>query len=177
MKNNVAIVRGWYVRPDGKLDFASRKRLELVKELFRSGECSKIILSGGINRETFWKGKRVTESAMMRDYLVDELGVPSSLLLIESDSRGLTESAINTKKMVDELDPEKVFVITNDFAEKEVKDAFLRNGFSESKLVVKGADLRPRRLRDVPGSFFWTAYGKIVVPFKRSRWERKQRMK
>lgn len=81
---DLAVVPGNTVDPDGTPSRRLRGRLERALELYRSGHCKAILVSGGVGSEGF------DEARVMQTYLL-ERGVPPEQ--VYTDSQGLNTFA------------------------------------------------------------------------------------
>lgn len=77
--------------------------------IYQAGKAPRVIISGG---RLPWLGERTPESEAMRRFLID-LGVPEEALLLEDQSRNTHENAVYTAKLLQELDLDKVLLVTS----------------------------------------------------------------
>ena len=103
----VGIVLGGYTEsltasPPGLPTFSrSGNRLSTALLLYQTGKIRRLLLSGGSGRII---GKEQIEADLIHDYLV-QLGVPDSVIWVESRSRNTRENALYSKIWVDSLAP------------------------------------------------------------------------
>lgn len=67
------------------------KRAKIAAEFYLRGGCEKIVVSGGVEHE--YKGSKVSESAIMRETLI-EAGIPESAVLCEDRARDTIQNMV-----------------------------------------------------------------------------------
>ena len=127
------IVLGARVRPDATPSAALRRRVEGGCALWHAGLAPTLVLSGGVS------GGPVSE-AVVAAGLARELGVPTTALQIEAESRSTRENAAFCVSLLNGV--QRVVVVTDDFHLRRAELHF-RRVFTE----VRGVGLpsgRPR---------------------------------
>ncbi len=130
-KSDVCVVLGGissYDEPTGRVRFTrSADRFFQAIDLYEKGIVKKIIISGGSSRLII---KNRPEAAPLKDFLI-ELGVPDSLVLVDSLSRNTYENAINTLKLVKQNGwSKKIILITSASHMKRAAGCFEKAGFT-----------------------------------------------
>ena len=116
---DVAVVLGGYnngssMAPPDRLRLNdSPNRLVNALELFQQGKVRRLLLSGAGGVWTNMKAEPTLQVAS----LVEQLGVPDSLLLVEAKSRNTYENIVYSKQMIDSLFPQgaSVLLITSSY--------------------------------------------------------------
>ncbi|ENH96864.1 SanA protein [Gracilibacillus halophilus YIM-C55.5] len=135
---DVAVVLGNKVELDGQPSNRLQARLDKSIELYEEGYYKYIIVSGGIGKEGF------DEAKVMKDYLVNH-GIPSEVVLEDSDGYNTFKTAQNTKTIMKDINVKSVMVITQYFHITRTKLAFDKVGFDN----VYSAHAEIFQLRDL----------------------------
>lgn len=142
---DLGVVLGNTVYPDGTPSPRLAARLDRTLELYHQGAFPRILVSGAIGKE----GK--DEAVVMRDYLVAR-GVPSALVLVDSDGRTTFATAKNTRAIMDGQGLQSIFIVSQYFHVPRTKLAMRRFGiktvYSAHAYHFEGRDLYsiPREL-------------------------------
>lgn len=119
---DIAVVLGNKVELDGQPSDRLKARLDKSVELFEEGYFKYILVSGGIGIEGF------DEAKVMKEYLVNK-GIPSELIIEDSNGYNSFMTAENTKAIMKDLNIKSVMVITQYFHITRTKLAFNKLGF------------------------------------------------
>jgi vancomycin permeability regulator SanA len=141
-KADVALVLGSKVERDGTPSARLRARLDRTLELYRAGNFSKIITSGGVGKEGF------DEASVMRDYLVAN-GIPREHVIVDSSGTNTFASAKNTLQIAHQHAFNSVLVVSQYFHIPRAKMALHRFGIS----TVYTAHAHCFEFRDIYSSF------------------------
>ena len=93
---------------DGRPSPALKERLDQALRLYREGWVQYLILSGGMGDDG------LTEAEGMKRYLV-ERGVPPDRLLLEDRSRNTAENIAYSKKILEERNWDRFYLVTHDY--------------------------------------------------------------
>lgn len=110
------LVLGAGLFPDGKVTPLLAQRLDKAakfywKQLVRNGKAAKIITSGGQGID-----EPIPEALAMRNYLVNEKGIPANLILMEDQSANTQENFQFSKQLMNqEKTIYSVAFVTNEF--------------------------------------------------------------
>ena len=104
----VFVVLGNYLNDDGTPSEILIKRLTLTYSAYQKFNPTKIIVSGGIANEK----AGVSEAHVMKEYLVNQ-GISSDLIIEEGASMSTRENAINSMKIIDEMDENEIMIISS----------------------------------------------------------------
>ena len=115
---NFIIVLGNKLLPNGDLSQILINRLDKTYELYKTGKYDYIIVSGGKVGDS-----KYTEAYQMKRYL-SELKIPVNKIIKEEISRNTIENAKECLKIINNLDVQKITVITSDFHLDRVKYIF-----------------------------------------------------
>ncbi len=85
---DLVVVPGNTVYPDGKLSNRLKSRLDAAIEIYRSGNCQAIFVSGAVGTEG------VDEAAAMRTYLIQQ-GIPDAAVIQDSEGFNTEATAKN----------------------------------------------------------------------------------
>ena len=88
--------------------------------LYRAGYADKIIISGGSGSIV----NDLRESALTKEFLVKNCGVPESAILIDTISRNTYENAVETRKIMELHDIKTTLLITSAFHMRRAKACF-----------------------------------------------------
>lgn len=105
---DVGIVLGaavWGEKPSPSL----KERLNQALILYQEGYVPYLLVSGGLG-----EGKKVTEAAVMRDYLVEH-GVPADKILLESQSTSTYENLLYSQQVMEAHHMRDALVISHDY--------------------------------------------------------------
>lgn len=102
----IALVAGARVHADGMPSHALLRRVGAVFALWRAGDLSRIVLSGGV------VGGPVSEASLMASLLVDA-GVPPDLLVLEQDSRTSWENIGFSLPVLASLRPSRIVLVSD----------------------------------------------------------------
>lgn len=105
---DVGIVLGAAVWGEGPSP-GLRERLELALALYQAGYVPNLLVSGGLG-----EGKKVTEAAVMRDYLLSK-GVPPEHILLESSSTNTYENLLFSQQVMNDHDFHEAVLISHDY--------------------------------------------------------------
>ncbi|QOY38578.1 YdcF family protein [Anaerobacillus isosaccharinicus] len=119
---DIAVVLGNKVELDGQPSNRLKARLDKSVELYEEGYFKYILVSGGIGIEGF------DEAKVMKEYLVNK-GIPSELIIEDSNGYNSFMTAENTKAIMKDLNIKSVMVITQYFHITRTKLAFNKLGF------------------------------------------------
>jgi len=117
----------------------SSDRIFHALRLLKQGKIDKIFISGGA---AYISKPYETEAIFLRDYLV-EIGVPDSLLIIESKSKNTYENAVFTKEKLIEKklfnSKEKLLLITSGYHAKRALACFKKQNMAVDIYSVDGS--------------------------------------
>ncbi|MGG1657955.1 YdcF family protein [Brevibacillus sp. NRS-1366] len=105
---DVGIVLGAAVWGEGPSP-GLRERLDQALSLYQEGYVPYLLVSGGLG-----EGKKVTEAAVMRDYLTSH-GVPSEQILLESFATNTYENLLFSQQVMKEHDLHDALIISHDY--------------------------------------------------------------
>jgi uncharacterized SAM-binding protein YcdF (DUF218 family) len=131
-KYDVALVLGGVSRIDmrqQRLDFQySADRLFQALELYHQGRVKKIMFSGGSGSIRFPQNR---EGLFVKKYL-NNIDIPDSSLIIESNSKNTYENAVLSKNMLDSLSMSNasVLLVTSAYHMKRAVKVFKKAGFT-----------------------------------------------
>ncbi len=94
--------------------------------LYRSGYAGKIIISGGSGSIV----NDVRESALTKEFLVKNCGVPDSVILIDTISRNTYENAVESRKIMKRHHIKTTLLITSAFHMRRAKACFEKLGIA-----------------------------------------------
>ncbi len=130
---DVAIVLGGYnngsaMAPSDRLRLNdSPNRIVNALELFQQGKVKRLLLSGAGGTWMHMQAKPTLQVAS----LVEQLGIPDSLLLVEAKSRNTYENIAYSKQMIDSLFPEaSVLLITSSYHMRRARAICRKQGLS-----------------------------------------------
>ncbi len=115
-------------------------RLVHAARLFKAGKAPVIILSGG-GAESYQP-----ESEAMKEFLTF-MGIPSEHLVLESKSRNTWENGINTKRILKDLEMNKILLVTSASHLRRAQAVFKSMGFlvipaaTDYQLVARSASI------------------------------------
>ena len=107
-------------------EHSAMPRIEKAVELYRQGKAGKILFSGG-GEKNLLEGKPPESKGMARAAI--KKGVKRKDILLEETSKSTMENAVNSMKMLREIRPSKVIVVTSDYHSKRAKRVFEKTGF------------------------------------------------
>ncbi len=90
---DVAVVLGSKVQPDGLPSSGLQRRLERAEQIYRTGNITAIIVSGGRGIEGY------EEAGVMREILVKS-GIPSDKIIVDRTGNNTRLTAIHTKEIM-----------------------------------------------------------------------------
>lgn len=105
---DVGIVLGAAVWGEGPSP-SLRERLDGALALYEEGYVPYLLVSGGLG-----EGKKVTEAAVMRDYLIAH-GVPSEHILLEPRATNTYENLLFSQQVMEMYDLHDAIVISHDY--------------------------------------------------------------
>lgn len=144
---DLLVVPGSMVHPDGTLSRNLHGRLLAALDYHRSGNCRKIVVSGGIGEE----GR--DESLAMRDFLLSN-NVPDSVILVDGNGVNTFETARFAARWMREHDAKTVAVASSFFHITRLRLALKRHGIPMQGHIHSRL-YEPRDLysvaREVPG--------------------------
>lgn len=105
---DVGIVLGAAVWGDGPSP-GLRERLDQALWLYQKGYVPLLLVSGGLG-----EGKRLTEAAVMRDYL-EKRGVPSEHILMEAKSTSTYENLLYSQQVMVTYGLKTALIISHDY--------------------------------------------------------------
>jgi len=85
-------------------------RVLVAAQLYRQGKAGKLLLSGG---QISWLNEGTTTPAEDMATLLTSIGVPEDALLLETKSKNTYENAVNSKVILDELEIERILLVTS----------------------------------------------------------------
>lgn len=117
----------------------SSDRIFHALRLYKAGIVQKIFISGGA---AYISKSYEKESIFLKDYLL-QIGVPDSVILIESESRNTFENAVFTKKILQERghfsEKEKYVLFTSGYHMRRALACFHKQGFNIVPYSVDGS--------------------------------------
>ena len=130
-KSDVCVVLGGmsvYHEPTGRIRFTqSADRILQAVDLYEKGIVKKIVITGGTARLI---RKNRPEAIHLKDFLVS-IGIPDSLVLIDSLSRNTHENAVNTKELIEKNSwSKRIVLVTSAFHMKRAEGCFVKEGFT-----------------------------------------------
>jgi uncharacterized SAM-binding protein YcdF (DUF218 family) len=101
-------------------------RIWHAARLHKAGKAPVVVLSGGAG----WarSGDKQPEAGAMSEFLQD-LGVPKSSILLESESRNTYENALCTKRLLDARSEKKILLVTSALHMRRAEAIFRSLGF------------------------------------------------
>ncbi|WP_312117921.1 YdcF family protein [Brevibacillus reuszeri] len=105
---DVGIVLGaavWGEKPSPSL----QERLNEALSLYQDGYVPYLLVSGGLG-----EGKKVTEAAAMRNYLIEH-GVPAEKILLESQSTSTYENLLYSQQVMEAHNMRDALIISHDY--------------------------------------------------------------
>jgi len=150
----IAIVLGNFVTPKGNIDLIGKRRVEGAVELYKKGRVSKIIFTGGINRNAMGEAKSVTEAEAMKAY-AKTLGIPEDACILEARARHTVGNAEFVAKILERMNPSKVYLVTSIPHDERAGQIFLDRGFSKWNLEVVKVKIIAKRKREIPSALAW----------------------
>lgn len=105
---DVGIVLGAAVWGDGPSP-GLRERLDQALWLYREGYVPYLLVSGGLG-----EAKRVTEAAVMRDYLISH-GMPADRILLETNATSTYENLLFSQQVMEQHHMRTALVISHDY--------------------------------------------------------------
>lgn len=136
--SDAAVVLGNKVELDGKPSKRLIGRLNKAVELYNKNYFKYIIVSGGIGKEGY------DEAEVMKNYLVEQ-GVYEDKIFVDNEGYNSFMTAQNTKVIMNEMNFEKVTIITQFYHISRTKLAFKKVGIKD----VYSAHADYFELRDV----------------------------
>lgn len=145
-KYDVAIVLGGVGRIDerqGRFDFGySGDRLFQTIELYHKGRVKQIMFSGGSGSLTFPDHK---EGVYIKKYL-QNIHIPDSAIIIESESKNTHENAEYSKKILDSLKLNgNILLVTSAFHMRRAMACFKKAGFTNVTPYITNRMSGPRK--------------------------------
>lgn len=129
-KSDVCVVLGGmsaYHEPTGRIRFTqSADRILQAVDLYEKGIVKKIVITGGTSRLI---RKTRSEAVPLKNFLVS-IGIPDSLILVDSLSRNTHENAVNTKELLEKHGwGKKVILVTSAFHMRRAEGCFIKEDF------------------------------------------------
>lgn len=87
-----------------------KERLDEALRLYKENRYSKIIVSGGYDRDTSKK----TEAEGMRDYLVSQ-GIPAASIILENKATSTYENLLYSKIIMEQNNWHSTIIVTHDY--------------------------------------------------------------
>lgn len=142
-KHKIAIVLGgisYYDTHLSRIHFQrSSDRIFHAVRLYKQGYVEKIFVSGGA---AFISKAYEKESIFIKQYLLS-IGIPDSVLIIESESRNTYENALYTKRKLEQqgflLKQNRFLLITSGYHMKRALRVFQKQGFQIDSYSVDGS--------------------------------------
>ena len=100
-------------------------RLIHAYRLYRAGKAPVILISGG----NVFPQEGLDPEAVYSRRLLEEFGVPSDAILLESDSRNTHENAVRTRKILGAIGIDQILLVTSGFHMKRAALTFEKSGF------------------------------------------------
>ncbi|MHC8865774.1 YdcF family protein [Arenicellales bacterium IMCC57338] len=100
-------------------------RLIHAYRLYQAGKAPVILISGG----NVFPQKSLEPEAVYSRRLLEEFGVPSAAILVESDSRNTHENAVRTRKILGAIGIDQILLVTSGFHMKRAVLSFEKSGF------------------------------------------------
>jgi uncharacterized SAM-binding protein YcdF (DUF218 family) len=123
-------------------------RVTHTVQLYKLGVIKKILISGGNGK---LKAVKRQEADVLSD-LIQMLGVPSTDILIENQSRNTHESAVEVNRLYgSQIDPEECILITSAFHMRRSQASFAKQGWD---VDVFSTDFISHKRRFTPDSLF-----------------------
>lgn len=135
-KSDIGIILGNKVDADGTVSERLAKRLDKGIELYNNSVIDFIFVSGGLGKEGYYEGTKMSE------YL-SERGIPKDKIIIDNDGNTTAATAENFRKL--NLNVSSVTVITQYYHITRTKLAFKKHGYN----TVRGVHADFFELRDV----------------------------
>lgn len=127
-KADVAVILGNKVNEDGTLSKRLEKRLKTGVELYRNQRIKKLIVSGGLGKEGFYKGCK------MKEYLISK-NIPDSVIIVDNKGDNTRLTVENTLE-IQKKDPFKsIIVVSQYFHVTRTKKLFKDKGFEDVNSV------------------------------------------
>ncbi len=116
----IIVLGGGVVKEINFLPFGPQERIQKGIELYREGYADHVIMTGGVV-----KGETYTESQYMRDY-AELLGLPSDVIIEESQARDTYENALYSLQIMEEQDWHTALVVTSYFHTRRACNVFAK---------------------------------------------------
>lgn len=107
-KADAILVLSGGVYPNGSLSYFGQERVVQGVLLYKKGLAQKIIFSGGVSLGNH----EIDDAGAMKKVAVD-LGVKEEDTLLENQSRDTLENLVNSKKIIEEKEFQKVLLVTS----------------------------------------------------------------
>lgn len=129
-------------------------RLIHAYRLYRAGKAPVILISGG----NVFPQEGLDPEAFYSRRLLEEFGVPSDAILLESDSRNTHENAVRTRKILGAIGIDQILLVTSGFHMKRAVLTFEKSGFDviPSPSGISVVDYAQPRLLD-----WWPSLGNL----------------
>lgn len=132
----ILIILGFKLNDDGGMNIILKNRLDKSVKLYCITNYDLIIVSGG----NVGRNKKLTESSVMKKYLVEKHLIDSKIIIEENNSSDTNENAIETFKIIKKLENVKnITIITSEFHLKRVKCVFSYYYKNCFKLIFKSS--------------------------------------
>lgn len=118
----------------------SANRFTQTLELYRTGKIKRILLTGG---KSDIKQKNRLEAIAARELLL-RLGIPDSVILLETNARNTRENALFSKQILDSLKYENCLLVTSAFHMKRAKACFDKVGISYTPYAADYKSKNPK---------------------------------
>jgi uncharacterized SAM-binding protein YcdF (DUF218 family) len=102
-------------------------RVLQAARLYRDGKAPVLVLSGG---EIEWLNQSTSNPASQMAELLEFLGVPRGAMRLEERSQNTHENAIFSKDILQELDAEKIILVTSALHMPRARALFEKDGFT-----------------------------------------------
>lgn len=122
---DAAVVLGNKVELDGEPSERLKRRLNKAVDLYNKKYFEYIIVSGGIGKE------KHDEAEVMKAYLVEK-GIDETKILVDNEGYSSFMTAQNTKSIMNEMNFEKVMIITQFYHISRTKLAFEKYGIKDA---------------------------------------------
>lgn len=132
----ILIILGFKLNDDGGMNIILKNRLDKSAKLYCTINYDIIIVSGG----NVGKNKKLTESSVMKKYLVEKHLIDSKIIIEENNSSDTNENAIETYKIIKKIKNIKnVTIVTSKFHLERVKCVFSHFYKNNFNLIFKSS--------------------------------------
>jgi len=133
---------GWYLSPQDPIEKADAivtvsggdtdARIEKTIQLFKEGWAPKIIFSGAAAEGN------ISNAESMRNIAV-KMGVPTSAIIIEEDSKTTVENAEFTSKIITTKGYDSIILVTSPYHQRRTFELFQSNLGEDFKIINQSA--------------------------------------